>query len=121
MNQSTKSRAVASRAPKLFSACLSSAVIAFGFPVFVASAEPLVWDIEAYDECMGKTVRDANQCCVDSGGVPTDEPLEDGKGQKCSSPPAELSVGDPRPVPGPKLPPGVVLAPGNLPTAVGAG
>ncbi|GFG50434.1 hypothetical protein CQY20_24335 [Mycolicibacterium agri] len=121
MNTSTRTHAIGSRAPKLLSAGLSSAAVAFGFTAFVASAAPLVWDIEAYDECMGKTVRDANQCCVDSGGVPTDEPLEDGKGQKCSSPPAELSVGDPQPVPGPKLPPGVVLAPGSLPTAVGTG
>ncbi|MDX1883907.1 hypothetical protein [Mycolicibacterium sp. 120270] len=27
----------------------------------MAAPDNLVWDIEAYDECMGKTVRDANQ------------------------------------------------------------
>jgi hypothetical protein len=34
-----------------------------------AGAEPnSEWDIEAYDNCMSKTVRDAEYCCVISGG-----------------------------------------------------
>ncbi len=34
----------------------------------VASAEQ-EWDIGAYDQCMSKTVRNAEYCCVISGGV----------------------------------------------------
>ena len=88
-----------------------ASVLAFGGNVFgaaIAVAEPLVWDIEAYDDCMSKTVRDANQCCVDSGGIPTDEPLGDGKGQKCQAPPAEAQGSGQLTVTPGKLPPGVV-------------
>jgi hypothetical protein len=75
-----------------------ASVVAFGGNVFgaaVAAGEPsddVVWDIKAYDDCMNKTVSDANQCCVDSGGVPTDEPLGDRKGQKCQAPPAQAEA-----------------------------
>ena len=89
-----------------------------------AGAEPndLVWDIEPYDECMGKTVRDANQCCVDSGGVPTDEPLGDRKGQKCEAPPAEQQAEPLTPPRGLRsLPPDIILPPGDLPTVVNSG
>jgi len=34
----------------------------------IASAEPGEWDIEAYDACMAKTVRDPATCCLISGG-----------------------------------------------------
>jgi len=61
-------------------------VVAFGANVFgaaiaVAERSDLAWDIEAYDDCMNKTIRDANQCCIDSGGVPSDEPLDGGNGR----------------------------------------
>ena len=67
-------------------------LVAFGgnaFGIAIAAAEPhddLVWDIEAYDDCMNQAVHDANQCCVDSGGVPSDQPLDGGRGQKCQAP-----------------------------------
>lgn len=35
----------------------------------VALAEPQEWDVEAYDNCMKKTVRDPELCCVLSGGI----------------------------------------------------
>ena len=92
MMKAKNSSAVATSAFKLLPACLFAAAVAFGIsPAPVAGAEPsdLVWDIEAYDDCMNKTVSDANQCCVDSGGIPTDEPLGDRKGQKCEAPPAQ--------------------------------
>jgi hypothetical protein len=66
-------------------------VVAFGGNVFgiaIATADPnndLVWDIEVYDDCMNQPVHDANQCCIGSGGVPSDEPLEGGRGQKCQA------------------------------------
>ena len=125
------STAVATHALKLLPACLFAAAIAFGTssvghsPLPAAGAAPndLTWDIEAYDDCISKTIRDANQCCVDSGGVPTDEPLGDGKGQKCAAPPAEQQA-EPLPTPprGPRpLPPDILLPPGNLPTLVTTG
>lgn len=90
-----------------------------GATTAVAEPNDLYWDIEAYDDCMSKTVRDANQCCVDSGGVPTDEPLQDGKGQKCQAPPAEMSVpegGDRTP---PRLRPDIGRLPGDPPQVAG--
>jgi hypothetical protein len=75
-------------------ACLSAVGVAFGgnaFDAAVAAAGPndVVWDIEAYDDCMNRAVRDANQCCVDSGGGLSDMPLEGGRGQTCQALPAD--------------------------------
>lgn len=48
-----------------------------------AVAEPTnEWDIAAYDSCMNKTVRDAEYCCVISGGIVGREP------GSCTAPPA---------------------------------
>jgi hypothetical protein len=79
-----------------FGACLLTVGIAFGGNVFgaaVAAAEPndVVWDIDAYDDCMNKGVREATQCCVDSGGVLSDEALG-GRDQKCQAPPSEAQI-----------------------------
>ncbi len=41
------------------------------------------WDIEAYDDCMRKTVRDADLCCIQSGGLPGAD-----KETGCHAPPA---------------------------------
>jgi hypothetical protein len=47
---------------------------ALGYPV-VAHAEPnSEWDIETYDNCMSKTVRNPEYCCVISGGVVGKQP-----------------------------------------------
>ncbi|MEO3756803.1 hypothetical protein ABGB19_00710 [Mycobacterium sp. B14F4] len=81
---------------------------ALGFAVAGAEPNDLYWDIEAYDACMKKTVRDANQCCTDSGGYPTDEPLDNEKGQKCAAPPGEAQGAGGLIAPPGKLPPGIV-------------
>jgi hypothetical protein len=51
---------------RLITAGLSVAVVALG-PAATATAEP-EWDIDAYDKCMAKTVRDPATCCLLSGG-----------------------------------------------------
>ena len=51
---------------RLVTAGLSVAAIALG-PAATAMAEP-EWDIDAYDRCMAKTVRDPATCCLLSGG-----------------------------------------------------
>jgi len=50
----------------------------FGAAIAVAEPSDLACDIGAYDNCMNKTIRDTNQCCVDSRGMPSDEPLDGG-------------------------------------------
>jgi hypothetical protein len=50
----------------LITATLSVAAIILG-PAATATAEP-EWDIDAYDKCMAKTVRDPATCCLTSGG-----------------------------------------------------
>jgi hypothetical protein len=61
---------MASSAPisprRLITAALSVAAIVVG-PAAIAAAEP-EWDIDAYDRCMAKTVRDPATCCLLSGG-----------------------------------------------------
>jgi hypothetical protein len=67
--------------------------VALGCPA-VAAAEEAEWDIEAYDACMAKTIRNADLCCVDSGGVPTADPDDtqsDGS-PNCYAPPAETDA-----------------------------
>jgi len=44
-------------------AVLAAAII--GVTTAIASAE---WDIDKYDTCMGKTIRNPYSCCVESGG-----------------------------------------------------
>ena len=44
------------------------------------------WDIESYDDCMRKTVRDADLCCIQSGGIPGAD-----KETGCHAPPAAVS------------------------------
>ncbi|MFY9921315.1 MAG: hypothetical protein WAL26_23405 [Mycobacterium sp.] len=51
---------------RLITAALSVAAIALGTAA-TAIAEP-EWDIDAYDKCMAKTVRDPATCCLLSGG-----------------------------------------------------
>ena len=80
----------------------AASVVAFGANVFgaaiaVAERSDLAWDIEAYDDCMNKTIRDANQCCIDSGGVPSDEPLDGGNGRSKGVGSADCSPGKLRP------------------------
>ena len=51
---------------RLITATASVAAIALGLAA-IATAEP-EWDIDAYDKCMAKTVRDPAACCLISGG-----------------------------------------------------
>ncbi len=51
---------------RIITATLAVTAIALG-PAATAAAEP-EWDIDAYDKCMAKTVRDPATCCLISGG-----------------------------------------------------
>ena len=54
-----------------FTVSITLGGLAVGHPA-IAGAEPnSEWDIEAYDNCMSKTVRNAEYCCVLSGGSVT--------------------------------------------------
>nr|WP_194946160.1 hypothetical protein [Mycolicibacterium malmesburyense]CRL77684.1 hypothetical protein CPGR_04373 [Mycolicibacterium malmesburyense] len=92
-----------------------------GATTAIAEPNDHYWDIEAYDDCMNKTVRNPNVCCVDSGGVPTDEPLspQDGEGQKCQAPPAEMSVPEGGVRTPPRLRPDIGGLPGDPPQVAG--
>lgn len=54
---------------RLAPAVATAALALVSVPSVVASAEPQEWDIETYDNCMKKTVRDPEYCCVMSGGI----------------------------------------------------
>lgn len=45
-----------------------------------------IWDVEAYDACMEKTIRNADHCCLDSGGWLSAK-------QGCVAPPADSEEG----------------------------
>jgi hypothetical protein len=55
------------RTRQLAMASLLAAAVMFGQAPSVTAA-PGEWDIEAYDACMAKTVRDPATCCLISGG-----------------------------------------------------
>ena len=95
---------------KVASATLLAAALAVTTaPVSIAAPSDDTWDIEAYDNCMKKTVRNADLCCVESGGIPGMDP-ETG----CHAPPAKAV--DAQMTPAPTKPrPGIR---GNLPTMV---
>jgi hypothetical protein len=70
---------------KLATAALLAAAFAVTTaPVSIAAPSDDTWDIEAYDNCMKKTVRNADLCCIESGGIPGMDP-ETG----CHAPPAK--------------------------------
>lgn len=71
--------------------------------VAIAAPDDGTWDIEAYDNCMSKTVRNADLCCIDSGGVPTSDPDDtqsDGS-PNCYAPPAQQAGVEPGTAPRP--------------------
>ncbi len=88
----------------------------------VAAPEDDWWDIEDYDNCMKKTIRDPVKCCMDSGGIPDPTTPDEYGWPTCRAPSAETQ-GD---QPGPRgIPPGqisdlpaVVLDPAQPPPAV---
>ncbi|HKV18237.1 MAG TPA: hypothetical protein VJR50_04330 [Mycobacterium sp.] len=58
---------------RLSAATFTMAAFAVG-PIATAMAAP-EWDIDAYDKCMAKTVRDPATCCLMSGGnISPDDP-----------------------------------------------
>lgn len=77
----------------LLAASAACGLTAVGSPV-TASAAPIEWDIERYDDCMKGGASDdpseklawTRKCCLDSGGV-----WNDGLG-KCQSPPKDASA-----------------------------
>jgi len=97
---------------KIGSAALLTAIFALTTPaISLAAPSDDTWDIEAYDNCMKKTVRNADLCCIESGGIPGMDP-ETG----CHAPPAKaadapLTTTTTRPLPG-------GINRGNLPTMV---
>ena len=100
----------------LVSAALFAATAALGGSAlgYAASAPAApddgTWDIEAYDDCMSKTVRNPDLCCLDSGGVPTDDPTDtqaDGS-PNCYAPAAEVHGAEQQGIP-PRLAPGAVI------------
>lgn len=97
---------------KFASAALLAAAFAVPQPA-ISRAAPSddTWDIEAYDNCMKKTIRNPDLCCVESGGIPGMDP-ETG----CHAPPAKavdapLTTTSKRPLPG-------GINRGDLPTMV---
>jgi len=99
------------KALKIASAALLSAASALTTPaISLAAPSDDTWDVEAYDNCMKKTVRNADLCCIESGGIPGMDP-ETG----CHAPPAKAAdaplTTTSRPLPG-------GINRGNLPTMV---
>lgn len=104
--RSTIRTKILSRAGQCVAAGALTAGLAFGAaPIASADRE---WDIEMYDNCMAKTIRNIIDCCVMSGG----EPSGTSDNGACHAPPAEQSgLGPTAPAkPGFTLPP---RAPGN--------
>jgi hypothetical protein len=85
--------------PTLIGGAAILAAATTGLTTATASA---VWDIEAYDRCMSHTIRDADSCCIISGG-------EVSETQGCVAPAAMTQVPD-----APEVPP--QIANGTLPT-----
>jgi hypothetical protein len=76
----------------LVAAAIAIGNTALGFAA-TASADPNnggELDVEAYDACMEKTLRDPDLCCIDAGGV-----LKQGD-DKCYAPTEDGSPGPPR-------------------------
>jgi len=89
----------------LLAATALMAGVAFGAAP-VVSAEPQEWDIEAYDDCMSKTVRNTQHCCLGRGGVISADR------ESCMAPAADAEIEEE--LPGRTLPP--VPPDSNLPT-----
>lgn len=87
--------------PTLIGAAAVLAAATFGLTAATASAER-VWDIGEYDDCMRKTIRDVDACCIMSGG-------EVSESQGCVAPAAMHVPQDPGSVP-------TRINDGNLPT-----
>lgn len=71
------------------SQCFAVATFTIGLALGSAAIASAEWDIEAYDKCMAKTVRDPVICCFDSGGIPTGPDF-----RGCQSPPVNDAMVD---------------------------
>ncbi|MGV0686171.1 hypothetical protein [Mycolicibacterium thermoresistibile] len=99
---------------RLATAC-GTALLACGLAANAAAVpDDDPWDIEEYDNCMKKTIRDPVKCCFDSGGIPDPTTPDEYGWPTCRAPAPvpEGSAGNP----GPRVPPAVINTP---PTAVG--
>ncbi|MCV7023965.1 hypothetical protein H7I77_11490 [Mycolicibacterium novocastrense] len=85
---------------RLMIAGCAGAFLALSWPASAAAApDDGTWDVEQYDNCMKQTVRNADLCCVDSGGVPTSDPNDtqsDGS-PNCYAPPAQAQQAEQQP------------------------
>jgi hypothetical protein len=75
---------------------LAGPALALGLAIGAAGVANAVWDIEAYDACMKKTIRDPLHCCVESGGVWPHREIED-RENHCVAPPPESQAQNPLP------------------------
>ena len=94
---------------RLARAALLAGAIALGATAIghsaIANAE---WDIEKYDACMAKTIRNVDDCCLDSGGVL-------GKNQgDCYAPAAVIRQGTTGQTTRHPVPPVTVISPGGI-------
>jgi hypothetical protein len=109
---------------RLVRVALLAAAIAIGNAALgsavMANADPNnqnEFDVGAYDDCMAKTLRVPDLCCIDAGGTPAGDPNDvDSEGNtKCYAPTEGGSPGTPqRSSPAPRPPVGatVILPPG---------
>lgn len=90
---------------RTFAAAILAIAFSFGSAP-ITSAEPREWDIEKYDDCMSKTVRNPEVCCLASGGVLSADR------ESCFAPASDAQIEE--------APPGRTLPPvppdSNLPT-----
>ncbi len=66
----------------LWIAAVTVGTSVLGQPAAALAAPDGEWDVAAYDECMKKTVRSPEGCCLVSGGVISSD------GNSCVAPPA---------------------------------
>jgi hypothetical protein len=103
----------------LFTAAVLGATV-LGATAATANANPNnqnEFDVGAYDDCMAKTLRVPDVCCLDAGGTPAGDPNDvDSEGNtKCYAPTEDGSPGTPqRSSPAPRPPVGAtaILPPG---------
>jgi hypothetical protein len=70
---------------------LAAPAVALGLAIGSAAVANAVWDIEAYDACMKKTIRDPLHCCANSGGVWPQGEIKD-RENHCTAPPPEAEA-----------------------------
>jgi hypothetical protein len=79
---------------------LAGPALALGVAIGSAGVANAVWDIEAYDACMKKTIRDPLHCCADSGGVWPQGDIKD-RENHCVAPAPEAEAQNQLPIEAP--------------------